>query len=348
MSAASRSVLRVKILDVGEGDAIVLLLPDCSRAIVVDAFDGDRVVEALEAEGVDEVILFLSHSDYDHIAGVVRLLDNFRGAFVAFFYNKDRINAGARSEYRKTLQALGAATRNAPNPFSDEFNVGLNSDTRFAPLAQPPVTLEVIHPTHDEQSSLHGTSTNEPAGVLRVEYTNADGNSWAIILAADVQLTGISCMMHRFSSNPGKLSADVLKFPHHGAWPTEHPGISQFPGRAERSMLEFLDAVNPQYVILSVGHDNSHGHVRSEVFAALTDLASRKKRLRRILCTQFTRTCLGQGATCTPSHCAGDIEIRIGEGADGGIEVLPEGTTHRARILNVTDHRHAGCGSLLS
>ena len=31
------STLRLKVLDVGEGDAIVLLLPDCSKAVVVDA-----------------------------------------------------------------------------------------------------------------------------------------------------------------------------------------------------------------------------------------------------------------------------------------------------------------------
>src|ERR1700722_13184439 len=142
MSAAPPGVLRLKVLDVGQGDAIVLLLPNCARAIVVDAFDGDRVVETLEEEGVDELILFLSHSDYDHIAGVLYLLDNFRGTFVAFFYNKDRINAGPRSRFRTTLQALASATRNSPTPFSAEFNTNLHFDVRFPPLVQPPVFLE--------------------------------------------------------------------------------------------------------------------------------------------------------------------------------------------------------------
>ena len=61
MSAAHPGVLRLRVLNVGEGDAIILLLPDSTRAIVVDAFLGERVVEVLEEEGVEEVILFLSH-----------------------------------------------------------------------------------------------------------------------------------------------------------------------------------------------------------------------------------------------------------------------------------------------
>jgi competence protein ComEC len=97
MTAAPSGVLRLRVLDVGEGDAILLILPGGKRAIVVDAFDGDRVVDALEEEGVDEVILFLSHSDNDHILGVPYLLDNFTGDFIAFFYNRDRIDASLRS-----------------------------------------------------------------------------------------------------------------------------------------------------------------------------------------------------------------------------------------------------------
>ncbi|MCI0460147.1 MAG: hypothetical protein L0Z62_24610 [Gemmataceae bacterium] len=324
-----------------------MLLPDSNKALVVDAFDGIRVVELLEEEGVEEAILFLSHSDNDHVAGVVELLDNFQGDFVAFFYNRDRIDASLRSRYRTTLLALGAATRGFSIPFSGEFNTNLNDMGRFRALIAPPVSLEVLHPEHHEQSSFLGTTTNEGAGVLKVTYTNAAGDSWAILLAADIQLMGISCMMHRFRNDPAKLRANVLKFPHHGAWPTGYPAVSQFPSVPRRTMTDFLEAVDPQYVALSVGFGNPHGHVRSEVFAALTDLVNRKKKLRRILCTQFTDTCLHTPGTCSPSYCAGDVEIRIGGAAHGGIEVLPQGTTHRERILSVTDKAQAGCGHLL-
>jgi competence protein ComEC len=347
MSTKPSGVLRLKVLDVGEGDAIILLLPGSHRALVVDAFDGQRVLDELEGEEVEEVLLFLSHSDRDHVNGVQHLLNNFQGAFLGFIYNRDRLNATLRSQYRAILCSLAKATRTLLDPFSADFNTNLNGHNRLSTLITASLSLEVLHPTHSEQSSLLGTSTNEPAGILRVVYTDSGGDSWAILLPGDVQLTGISCMMHRFSSDLTKLRANILKFPHHGSWPTDYPAISQFPGMARRTMSDFLEEVDPQIIILSVGFDNPHGHVRTEAFAAFTALADRKKRLRRILCTQFTDTCLLTKGTCNPPYCAGDVEIRIGGGAHGGIEVLPQGTAHAARILAVTDPAHAGCGPLL-
>jgi hypothetical protein len=143
----------------------------------------------------------------------------------------------------------------------------------------------------------------------------------------------------------GKLQANVLKFPHHGAWPTTYPAVSQFEHVPRRTMADFLAAVAPQYVILSVGHDNTHGHVRQEVFDAL--LAIPSGNLRRILCTQITPTCLAAGAACPSHQCAGDVEIRIGGAAHGGIEVLPQGTAHRRTITTITTLPDARCSPLL-
>jgi competence protein ComEC len=340
------SVLRLKVLDVGEGDAIILLLPNSSRAIVLDAFDGERVLEELEREEVDELLLFVSHSDNDHINGVQHIIDNFGGEFFAFFYNRDRLKAELSSKYRSILTGLATATREQANPYSSNFNTNLNFDPRLPPLIPAPVTIEVLHPTFDEQSSFIGTTTNEGSGVLRVVYTTTT-TSWSILFAADVQLMGISCMMHRYRADLSKLNVNVLKFPHHGAWPTTYPAVSQFVDVPRRTMAEFLDAVDPHYVVLSVGHDNPHGHVVQGVFDVMEAVRIGGGRLRRILCTQITRTCLPPGGTCLMPHCAGDVEIRIGGTAHGGIEVLPQGTTHSARILSLTTIADAGCGQLI-
>jgi beta-lactamase superfamily II metal-dependent hydrolase len=345
MSTVSPDILRLKVLDVGEGDAIILILPGGVRAIVVDAFVGSRVVDTLEDEGVDEVILFLTHSDEDHVKEMQYIIDNFAGTFLAFFYNRDRLSAHLTSRYRKNLSSLGVATRELSAPISGDFNVNLNFDIRFPPLIPSPVSIEVLHPAHDEQSSFIGTSTNEASGVMRVDYRHASGAVLTILLAADVQLMGISCMMHRHRAALTKLRANVLKFPHHGAWPTTYPAVSQFEHIPRRTMADFLVAVDPQYVVLSVGHDNTHSHVRPEVFNALLTIPS--GRLHRILCTQITPTCLAAGAACPSPQCAGDVEIRIGGAAHGGIEVLPRGTDHERRIRALTTIADAGCGRLL-
>ena len=70
-------LLRVRIFDVGEGDAIAGILPGGQRAFVVDVFKADPILDFLEAEGISEVVLFISHSDRDHIRGVNDFLAGF-------------------------------------------------------------------------------------------------------------------------------------------------------------------------------------------------------------------------------------------------------------------------------
>lgn len=351
MTPAASGALRVRVLDVGEGDAVVVFLPDARRALVVDAFDGERVLRALEENAIDEIVLFLSHSDKDHVDGVLYLLDNFGGSFVAFFYNRDRINACLSSPYVERLRILAQATRKqstrGEHPWSDDFNTNLNSDVRFPGLVPLPVSLEVLHPTHDEQSSLLGTSTNEASGVLRIVYTFSDGSTRTILLTGDVQLTGVSCILHRFRDRGDRLRADVLKFPHHGAWPRSHPAIRQFRGVGRRSLTHFLEAIDPEIVILSVGMDNKHGHVHPDAFAAFGALRSQKMRIKRFVCTQITRTCLHPAARCDLAACGGDVEVRIGDVPSGRMEVIPAEPEHLSRILALTDREHAACLTFL-
>ena len=106
-------IFGVRVLDVGQGDAIVVFLPGQRRALVVDAYDGERVVSTLEENAIEEIVLFLSHSDQDHVEGVQYVLDNFRGRFLAFFYNKDRLNARLGSSYVGRLRNLAQSHKGA-------------------------------------------------------------------------------------------------------------------------------------------------------------------------------------------------------------------------------------------
>jgi len=336
--------LRVRILDVGQGDAIVVILPGRRRALVVDAFSGERVLSVLQDEGIEELFLFLSHSDEDHVAGVDYVLDNFEGSLLGCVFNADRLSASPRSEYVTRLRYLARATREHGG-WSADFDTGLNTDRRFDGLCSAPVAAEVLHPTDDERKSLMGT-TNEASGVLRISYGPGSDRAKAVLLCGDVQLTGISCLMHRLEAEPNRLRAEILKYPHHGSWPEEYPGIAQFPGYGRRTMADFLEAVDPEVTCLSVGLDNPHGHVCAEVFATLSAIARDGMRLRRVLCTQITATCLREQQLCPALGCAGDIEIRIGQGIQDGLEVVPNLKKHTERIFSLTDSEHAGCAAV--
>lgn len=115
--------------------------------------------------------------------------------------------------------------------------------------------------------------------------------------------------------------------------------MSSIPDVAQRTMVDFLTTVAPRTVVLSAGFSNPHGHVKPEVFDALRGQLAAPGRLTGVLCTQFTRTCLGSRAVPavlgTPG-CAGDVEIRTGNSVgDDGLAVSTMGGAHVDRIRNL-------------
>jgi hypothetical protein len=191
----------------------------------------------------------------------------------------------------------------------------------------------VLHPAWSDLDSLAAQGPNEVSGVLLVEHATNSGVR-RILLSADVQLTGISLLLDRANRQP--VSADVLKFPHHGAWPEGHPGLNSIANIPRRTMADFLKAVAPRAVVISAGFSNSHGHVKPSVFDALRDYSGASGRLAEIKCTQFTSTCL-QRRTLPPDfslpYCADDVEIRTGDSAGSdGVSVRSVGTPHTDRI----------------
>ena len=79
--AASGKELRVFVLDVGQGDSILILSPE-GHVVLVDAGDeksGKKVVEALRFKGVQHIDYFIAtHTHPDHIGGAAEVLNNFK------------------------------------------------------------------------------------------------------------------------------------------------------------------------------------------------------------------------------------------------------------------------------
>jgi hypothetical protein len=316
--------LRIRFLDVGQGDAIVGILPGGRRAFVVDVCNADRVLDFLEAEEITEIVLFLTHSDRDHTRGAQDLLaaltEQALANVLAIFFSRDRLTASRGSEYCRLLQFIGRIerrlSRNDPRNPSADFNTLLNQLPAFAALF-PPVRVIVVHPAKADQDSLNGVSTNETAGVLLIEHPPSHGATRRVLLTSDVQLTGISLLMDRAGSQP--IQAHVVKYPHHGAWPTTWPGMKGLREEIpRRTMAEFLNQVMPSTVVFSVGGDNDDGHVRREVIELLTTYHRDFGRLRNVKWTQITKPCLEPGTLPSAGPLAepagaGDIEIGLGD-----------------------------------
>jgi len=185
--------LRVSILDVGQGDAI-LLQPARAPAVLVDGGPpGDDLVEKLQGAGVGQLgAAIVTHEEADHAGGVEDLLGRFP---------VDRL-AYARLGRRLRSEAEGAGVTPLPIARGDTLSSG---GLRIEVLWPPPELLAV---------PLAGADPNSQALVLLARW-----HDFSILLSADAEAEAVPI-------DPGPV--DVLKVAHHGS---DDDGLDDLLGR---------------------------------------------------------------------------------------------------------------------
>jgi DNA internalization-related competence protein ComEC/Rec2 len=209
--------------DVGQGDALVLATGQPGRAVLVDAGPADGPVDAcLDRLGVTALALVLvSHPHADHVGGLAGALrDRAVGAVAVGPVREPR---WALERVRRQAAAAGAQV------------VQLEAGTR---LGWTGLSLEVLGPQHPPGyvDPDDGTAVNDGSLVLR-----ATTPAGTVLLSGDVEVAAQAQLL----AAGAPVRADVLKMPHHGS-------RYQSP--------EFLAAVAPRAVLVSVGAGNSYRH----------------------------------------------------------------------------------------
>jgi competence protein ComEC len=174
--------LRVEVLDVGQGDAI-LLQPRNAPAVLVDGGPpGDELVAKLHGEGVDRLgAAVVTHDQSDHAAGIAEALG--RVSIGRLVYGRlDR-------EYLANARGAGAVP--------DQVAAGTT-------LRSGSLRLEVLWPPADRLAdSPPDTDPNELALVIRARW-----HDFTMLLTADAEAESTPL-------EPGPI--DVLKVAHHGS-----------------------------------------------------------------------------------------------------------------------------------
>jgi len=298
-----KSDIIVAFLNVGQGDSTIVILPDRSSALVVDCFNDSVVSDYLEKNGIRVLrYVILTHTDDDHIGGIVGLLENFGDVEgIAYHHDTPRISKGKR---RVILRHLVELSRQR----------GLNFQCPFAGWSWlfQGVTVDVLHPAELDklQAELSGNGdTNNASIMLRITFAGQ-----RILLTGDVQGQAWQWIIERNTD----LQADVFKFPHHGGWYT--------PKNKQPSLEEILQRVSPKLVIISVGTHNPYEHPGTETFELLLSHPQ-----LRFFCTQATSRChssLTQQRQMQP--CAGTVEVIVND--IEGIKVVPDSVMHEQTI----------------
>jgi competence protein ComEC len=230
----AEGVLRVVVLDVGQGDATVAVLPN-GLAILVDAgglagtsFDvGGRVIlPALRALGVRGLhALALTHGDPDHAGGAATVLERVRTA------NVWEGTPVPPDPLRRALLEIAARQQvvwRTVRPGDVERAGG--------------VEIRVLHPPAPDWERQR--VRNDDSVVLDLRH-----GAVSILLPGDIGAEGESAVARRLDAAPVR----ILKAAHHGS--------------ATSSGEAFLDAAHPRAVIFSAGRNNRFGHPAPPVVA---------------------------------------------------------------------------------
>lgn len=239
----SAAPLRLTVFDVGQGDAMLLQLPDRS-SMLVDAggipfgggsFDiGARVLApALWARGVRSLATaLLTHGDPDHIGGASSIVSDFEPAEVWEGIPVPRhLGMG---ELLALARRVGA--RVEQRQAGDEWQIG-------------GARVRVLHPSLPDWERRR--VRNDDSVVIEVRYGDV-----ALLLAGDVSAEIERSVLPLLTPAPHR----ILKVAHHGS-------------RTSTSR-ELLEHWRPQIAIISCGRGNTFGHPTPEVIQRLDDVGA--------------------------------------------------------------------------
>jgi competence protein ComEC len=227
-------VLSIHVLDVGQGDAIVVRTPR-GRWLLVDGGPHGRgsdagrrvVLPFLRRHGVDRLdAVIVSHGDADHLGGIPTVLRSLDVALV--LEPGQPVGTGLYLDYLAAVDRLGVPWR-----------TGRTGDT----VTIDSVTLAVLHP---RDAWVRGQlAPNENSLVVHLRYG-----------CFDALLTGDVGSVVERDLLPSLTPVEVLKVGHHGS-----------AGGTEEA---WLDVLTPQVAVISVG-PNRYGHPAPSVLERLAD-----------------------------------------------------------------------------
>ncbi|MFZ1987731.1 MAG: MBL fold metallo-hydrolase [Minisyncoccia bacterium] len=230
---SDRQEVTVSILDIGQGDSILIEGPTGIQ-MLVDGGPGRAVLRRLPKEmnffdrSLDIVVE--THPDADHIGGLAAVFDRYR---VSYF-----MEPGIPNDTSATV-ALAAAVKKEQGLQTITARRGMRIHLGGGAYA------DVLYPDRDVSK----LETNNGSIVLHVVYGDT-----SFMLTGDLPSTEEDWLV-LLDGKSGALKSDVLKAGHHGS---KHSTDDAW-----------LAAVEPKIVAISAGKDNSYGHPSPEVLARI-------------------------------------------------------------------------------
>lgn len=266
--------IAVYMLDVGQGDSTLVLLPD-ERAVIFDCADDLVLRSTLENWNTQTIAAFvLSHLDQDHIAGALQFLQGWSGTIVAVYLSADRDISDEHENAKRAKKLVDHVVEQNRDDGARRRRWELYPNTRDArPLASgADWSVTLLAPPHGQQLRREREGAweeaNRHSSILRIQ-----AGSRTMLIGGDAPLLTWSELP------PEELAANVFRIPHHGG-ALDDGGIP-----TDWSVERLYKQVNAETALISVGTNNAHGHPREDWIAPIRGGTC------RLLCTQVTARC---------------------------------------------------------
>ncbi|MBX7041916.1 MAG: DNA internalization-related competence protein ComEC/Rec2 [Ignavibacteria bacterium] len=233
VTGTRRQEMCICFLDVGQGDAAVVLTPG-GQCIIVDAgsnfrgYDtGERTIAPfLRRKGITDIdLLILTHNHNDHIGGAEYIISNFNVHKV--FASEAGSDDGAAKGLFDLIARKGIAL---------EFPLAGDLCESFENIR-----LYFLHPGRHGMSAEENLNNTSVAFLLKYKESE-------ILFTGDVEHEAEKEITEKYA---GILSADILKSPHHGSITSSTSGLVAFS--------------SPDISVISCGRNNKFGHPSGEV-----------------------------------------------------------------------------------
>ena len=224
--------LIVTMLDVGQGDSLMIAFPNNKSNILIDTggivnftktnyeISTSTIIPYLKSIGIKKInYLVLTHGDFDHMGEAVNLVNGFKVEQVVF-------NCGEFNDLEKELIKVLNQKKIKYYSCVKELNID-NNKLYFLQTKK-----------YDNE--------NDNSNVIYTEL-----NGYKFMFMGDAGVDKEKDILDKYNLS----NVDVLKVGHHGS--------------KTSSSKEFIDEINPKYGIISVGKNNIYGHPNKEVLNTL-------------------------------------------------------------------------------
>jgi competence protein ComEC len=225
--------LTVSVLDVGQGDSILIQSREGINILVDGGEDPRTAYEKLRKRGVRHLdLVILSHPHEDHLKGLLKVIEKLPVG--AVLDGDSSSNIFPYQEFREIIEQKKIPYRVARK--GEVLDLG------------PDLKLMVLWPD-DPPASFDESQVNNLSVVVKLVY-----HKFTMLLSGDIEEEG----QQQLVDGEAPLESVVFKVPHHGS--------------IDALNQEFLEQVKPQIAVISVGAGNEFGHPSKKTLHILESL----------------------------------------------------------------------------